>query len=161
MCDMTPELRAESRSTSVKAVAGGHDLSRHGAGLTVEQIASSQRTSLDNARNYVKGTEAMLRGELPTAPSIAFKASRFYRYLLGECDLSPALHSCVKSCLRQLATSTRRSASRSHLAPPRRASHDSYTRIRHGAADCMSGMPHVPRGRMLLTERRVCATRLQ
>jgi hypothetical protein len=42
-------------------------------GLTVEQIASSQRTTLDNARNYVRGTEATLRGELPTAPSQALK----------------------------------------------------------------------------------------
>ena len=48
-------------------------------GLDAEQIASSQRTTLDNARNYVRGTEAMLRGELPTA----LKASNGYRYLLG------------------------------------------------------------------------------
>ena len=70
-------------------------------GLTVEQIASSQRTSLDNARSYVRGTEAMLRGELPTAPSMALKASGGYRYLLG-CDVSPALRSYVTSCLGQL-----------------------------------------------------------
>jgi hypothetical protein len=37
-------------------------------GLTVEQIAASEGTTLDNARNYVRGTEAMFRGELPTAP---------------------------------------------------------------------------------------------
>ena len=71
-------------------------------GLTVEQIASRQRTTLDNARNYVRGTEAMLRGELPTAPSMAVKASRGYRYLLG-CNLSPELRNYVIACLRQLA----------------------------------------------------------
>jgi hypothetical protein len=48
----------------------------------------------DNARHYVRGTEAMLRGELPTAPSMALKASNGYRYLLG-CNLSPALRSYV------------------------------------------------------------------
>lgn len=45
----------------------------------------------------------MLRGELPTAPSSALKASGGYRYLLWGCDLSPALRSHVTSCLRQLA----------------------------------------------------------
>ena len=70
-------------------------------GLTVEQIAASQRTSLANARSYVRGTEAMLRGELPTAPSMALKASGGYRYLLG-CDLSPALRSYVTSRLHEL-----------------------------------------------------------
>ncbi len=39
--------------------------------LTVEQIAFSQGTTLDNARNYVRGTQAMLRGELPTTASSA------------------------------------------------------------------------------------------
>jgi hypothetical protein len=47
---------------------------------------ASQNTSLDNAKNWVKGTEAMLRGELPTARSMALKASRGYRYLLGACE---------------------------------------------------------------------------
>ena len=71
-------------------------------GLTVEQIASSQRTSLDNARNFVRGTEAVLRGELPTTPSEALKWARFYRYLRLGCDLSFALRSYVTSCLLQL-----------------------------------------------------------
>ena len=44
----------------------------------------------------------MLRGELPTAPSMALKASGGYRYLLWGCDLSPALRSHVTSCLNQL-----------------------------------------------------------
>jgi hypothetical protein len=69
-------------------------------GLTVEQIASSQRTTLDNARNYVRGIKEMLCGKLPTTPSSALKASR--GYLLG-CDLSPALRGYVTSCLHQLA----------------------------------------------------------
>jgi hypothetical protein len=43
----------------------------------------------------------MLRGELPTAPSMALKGSRGYRYLLG-CNLSPALRSYVTSCLHRL-----------------------------------------------------------
>ena len=71
-------------------------------GLTVEQIASSQRTTLDNARNYVRGVEALLSGELPTTPSSALKTARIYRYL-RRCNLSPALRSYVTSCLRQLA----------------------------------------------------------
>ena len=82
---------------------GGMILRDMERGLTVEQIAASQRTTLDNARNYVRGTEAMLRGELPTAPSVALKDARFYRYLLWGCNLSPALRSYVKSCLHKLA----------------------------------------------------------
>jgi hypothetical protein len=71
-------------------------------GLTVVQIASSRRTTVDNARNYVRGIADMLSGTLPTTPSLALKASRGYRYLLG-CDLTPALRRYVTSCLHQLA----------------------------------------------------------
>ena len=45
----------------------------------------------------------MLRGSYRRTPSSALKSSRGYRYLLG-CNLSPALRSYVKSCLRQLQT---------------------------------------------------------
>ena len=104
MSDLTPELRDEIthhlRESSGRGGMIFRDMER---GLTVEQIASSQGTSLDNARNYVRGTEAMLRGELPTAPSVALKDARFYRYLLWGCNLSPALRSYVKSCLHKLA----------------------------------------------------------
>jgi len=97
MSSLTPELR-ESRD-----IRGGMILRDMERGLIVEQIAASQNTTLDNARNYVRGIQAMLRGELPTTPSSALKAARGYRHLLG-CDLSPALRSYVTSCLRQLAT---------------------------------------------------------
>ena len=104
MRNLTPELRAEIlqhlREMSSREGMIIRDMER---GLTVEQIAASQRTSVANARNYVRGTEAMLRGELPTAPSSALKASGGYRYLLWGCDLSPALRSHVTSCLNQLA----------------------------------------------------------
>jgi hypothetical protein len=104
MSTLTPELR-DQIAQHLREMSGREgmiirDMER---GLTVEQIASSQGTSLDNASNYVRGTEAMLRGELPTAPSMALKASRGYRYLLG-CTLSPELRRYVRSCLRQLAT---------------------------------------------------------
>lgn len=102
MRNLTPELRAEIlqhlREMTSREGMIIRDMER---GLTVEQIATSQRTSLANARSYVRGTEAMLRGELPTAPSIALKASGGYRYLLG-CDLSPALRSYVTLCLHDL-----------------------------------------------------------
>jgi hypothetical protein len=102
MSSWTPELRDEIalhlREMSSREGMIIRDMER---GLTVEQIAASQRTSVDNARNYVRGTEAMLRGELPTAPSMALKAARGYRYLLG-CDLSPGLHNYVVACLNEL-----------------------------------------------------------
>jgi hypothetical protein len=102
---ITPELRDEiaQHLRESRDIRGGMILRDMERGLTVEQIAASQRTTLDNASNYVRGTEAMLRGELPTAPSSALKAARGYRYLLG-CNLSPELRSYVTSCLRQLAT---------------------------------------------------------
>jgi hypothetical protein len=103
MSDMTPELRAEIaqhlRESSGRGGMIFRDMER---GLTVEQIASSRRTSLDNVRNFVRGTQAVLRGELPTAPSEALKRARFYRYLRLGCDLSFALRSYVTSCLLQL-----------------------------------------------------------
>jgi hypothetical protein len=105
MNDLTPELRDEiARHLREMSSREGMIIRDMERGLTVEQIAASQRTSVDNARNYARGTEAMLRGELPTAPSMALKASGGYRYLLWGCDLSPALRSYVTSCLRQLAT---------------------------------------------------------
>jgi hypothetical protein len=104
MNTLTPELRAEiaQHLRASSDIRGGMILRDMERGLTVEQIASSQRTTVDNARNYVRGIEDMLSGRLPTTPSSALKASRGYRYLLG-CDLSPALRSHVMSCLRQLA----------------------------------------------------------
>ena len=112
MSTLTPELRDEiaQHLRELSDSRGGMIFRDMERGLTVEQIAASQGTTLDNARNYVRGTEAMLRGELPAAPSIALKAARFYRYLRWECDVSPALRTYVTS------------ASRSHLAPARRAS---------------------------------------
>lgn len=96
MSTLTPELRAEIaqhlREMTSREGMIIRDMER---GLTVEQIASSERTSLNNARSYVRGTEAMLRGELPTAPSMTLKASRGYRYLLGG-DVSPALRSFAR-----------------------------------------------------------------
>jgi hypothetical protein len=49
----------------------------------------------------VRGVEELLSGKLPTSPSQALKWARIYRYLQG-CNLSPALCSYVKLCLRQL-----------------------------------------------------------
>ncbi len=105
MSTLTPELQAEiaqhiRESSDIRWGMIFRDMER---GLTIEEIAASQPTSLDNARSYVRGTEAMLRGELPTAPSMAVKAARGYGYLLG-CNVSPGLRSYVTSCLRQLAT---------------------------------------------------------
>jgi hypothetical protein len=103
MRNLTPELRDEIAQylRELSDRRGGMIFRDMERGLTVEQIASSQRTTLDNARNYVRGTEAMLRGELPTTPSQALRGARFYRYLLG-CDLTPALRSYVTSCLHRL-----------------------------------------------------------
>ena len=104
MSDLTPQLRDEIalHFRESNDIRGGRIVRDMEEGLTVEQIASRQRTTLDNARNYVRGTEAMLRGELPTAPSMAVKAARGYCYLLG-CNLSPELRNYVIACLRQLA----------------------------------------------------------
>jgi hypothetical protein len=104
MSDLTPELRAEiakhlRESSGIRLGMVVRDMER---GFTVEQIASSQGIPLNGARGYVRGVDAMLNGELPTAPSSALKTARTYRYLLG-CNLSPALRSYVKSGLRQLA----------------------------------------------------------
>ena len=101
MSTLKPELRDEiaQHLRESSDIRGGRTLRDMERGLTVEQIAASQRTSVDNARNYVRGIEAMLRGELPTAHSMALKGSR--GYLLG-CNLSPALRSYVTSCLHRL-----------------------------------------------------------
>jgi hypothetical protein len=85
MSTLKPELRDEiaQHLRESSDIRGGRTLRDMERGLTVEQIAASQRTSVDNARNYVRGIEAMLRGELPTAPSMALKGSQGYRYPLG------------------------------------------------------------------------------
>ena len=92
MNDLTPELRDEIaqhlREMSSREGMIIRDMER---GLTVEQIAASQRTSVDNARSYVRGTEGMLRGELPTTAT-----------LLWGCDVSPALRSYATSCLHRV-----------------------------------------------------------
>jgi hypothetical protein len=102
MSDLTPALREEIarhlRASSLRQGLVVRDMER---GLSPEQMASSQGTSIENARNYLRGVQDVLNGRLPTAPSIALKAARTYHYLLG-CDLSPGLRSYVTSCLRQL-----------------------------------------------------------
>jgi hypothetical protein len=104
MSTVTPELRAEimRHLRATRDNREGMVLRDMERGLTAEQIASSRRTTVDNARNYVRGIADMLSGSLPTTPSLALKASRAYRCLL-DCDLSPALRSYVTSCLHRLA----------------------------------------------------------
>jgi hypothetical protein len=109
MSDLAPELGDEIKRHLRDMSCRDGMLSREGmiirdmerGLLTVEEIAASQRASVDNIGRYVRGTEEMLRGELPKSPSGALKASGGYRYLLG-CELSPALRSHVTSFLRQL-----------------------------------------------------------
>jgi hypothetical protein len=103
MSDLTPELRAEiaqhlRESSDIRLGMVFQDMER---GLTVEQIASSQCIPLNGARGYVRGVEELLSGKLPTTPSAALNWARIYRYL-QDCNLSPALRSYVKLCLRQL-----------------------------------------------------------
>lgn len=163
MSDLTPQLRDEIalHFRESNDIRGGRIVRDMEEGLTVEQIASRQRTTLDNARNYVRGTEAMLRGELPTAPSMAVKAARGYRYLLG-CNLSPELtqlrHRVPASARRDQsgdpcrgAISLRHAERHGNPCPPQR----------HGGEDCMPDMPHDSRGRMPLEKRRVCLPRLK
>lgn len=101
---LTPALRAEitQHLRASNDNRGGVILRDMERGLTVQQIASSRRTTVDNARNYVRGIADMLSGTLPTTPSMALTASRCYRHLLDR-DLSPALRSYVTSCLHRLA----------------------------------------------------------
>jgi hypothetical protein len=102
MRNLAPELRAEiARHLREMTSREGMIIRDMELGLTVEQIASSQGIPLNGARGYVRGVEELLSGKLPTAPSMALKASGGYRYLLG-CDLSPALRSYVTSCLHDL-----------------------------------------------------------
>lgn len=104
MSTLTLELREEiARHLREMSGREGMIIRDRDLGLTVEQMAAKQNTTVENVSDYVRGTEAMLCGELPTASSMALKASRGYRYLLG-CDLSPALRDHVMSCLRKLAT---------------------------------------------------------
>ncbi len=103
MSDLTSELRDEiaqhlRESSGIRLGMVFQDMER---GLDVEQIASSQGIPHNGARGYVKGVEELLSGTLPTSPSQALKWARIYRYLQG-CNLSPALRSYVKLCLRQL-----------------------------------------------------------
>jgi hypothetical protein len=85
MGTLTPELWAEiaQHLHASSVIRHGMILEDMERGMDAEQIAASQRTTLDNARNYVRGVEAMLSGELPKTPSSALKSSRGYRYLLG------------------------------------------------------------------------------
>lgn len=133
MSTLMPELRAEiaQHLRASSANRGGTILRDMERGLTVEQIASSQRTTLDNARNYVRGIADMLSGKLPTTPSLALKASRGYRYLLG-CDLTPALRSYVTSCLHQLARINPEIRGEEPFRPG--ALHDAGTLAREAAA---------------------------
>jgi hypothetical protein len=104
MSTLTPELRAEiARHQCEMSGREGMIIRDMELGLTDEQMAAKQNTTAENVKNYVRGTKAMLRGELPTTPSSALKTARGYRYLLG-CNLSPELRSYVTSCLRQLKT---------------------------------------------------------
>lgn len=101
---LTPALRAEiaQHLRASNDNRGGVILRDMERGLTVQQIASNRRTTVDNARNYVRGIADMLSGTLPTTPSMALTASRGYRHLLDR-DVSPALRSYVTSCLHRLA----------------------------------------------------------
>jgi 5-methylcytosine-specific restriction protein B len=105
MSTLTPELRAEIaqhlRASIGSGLRQGLILRDIELGLDAEQIAAKQNTSVQNARNYIGGVQAVLDGKLPTTPSNALKGARTYRYLMG-CDLSPALCDYVTSCLRQL-----------------------------------------------------------
>jgi hypothetical protein len=140
MSTLTPELRAEIaqhlRASSDNR--GGMILRDMERGLTVEQIASSQRTTVDNAKNYVRGIEDMLSGKLPTAPSMALKASNGYRYLLG-CNLSPALRSYVTSCLRRLAVINPEVRVEKPFRPG--TLHDAGTLVREAAATQKTACP--------------------
>ena len=103
MSDTTPDLRVAiaqhlRESSGIRIGMVFRDMER---GHTVEQIASGQGIPLNGARGYVRGVEELLSGKLPTAPWAALNWARTYRYLRG-CNLSPALRSYVKLCLRQL-----------------------------------------------------------
>lgn len=101
---IAPELRAEI-AMHVRASSGSrHSLVLRGMerGLSVEQMAASQHTTVDNVKAYVRGIEALLDGRLPTTPSSALDASRVYRLLLA-CSLSLELRDYVTTCLGRLA----------------------------------------------------------
>ena len=155
MSTLTPELQAEiaqhiRESSDIRWGMIFRDMER---GLTIEEIAASQPTSLDNARSYVRGTEAMLRGELPTAPSMAVKAARGYGYLLG-CNVSPGLRSYVTSCLRQLAAINPEIRVEEPFVPGSAARAWYSCAPGRRGEDCMPDVPHDPCGRLLLKERR-------
>lgn len=102
MSTLTPELRYEI-ARHLRAMGGRRgmvfrDMERD---LDTQQIASSQGTNVANVEAHIRSVERMLSGRLPTTPSTALKEARAYNFLLGH-DLSPALHSNVVACLRQL-----------------------------------------------------------
>jgi hypothetical protein len=85
---------------------------------------------------------------------------RTHRYLQG-CDLSPTLRSYVTSCLRQLTVNNPEIRVDEPFHPgavrePRTLASPGDTAQKAESPD----MPHGPRGRMPLKERRVCAPRL-
>ena len=120
MSDLTPQLRDEIalHFRESNDIRGGRIVRDMEEGLTVEQIASRQRTTLDNARNYVRGTEAMLRGELPTAPSMAVKAAVATATCWGPTYRQSYATTSSRACVSS-PRSIRRSVSRSHFAPAR------------------------------------------
>ena len=80
MSTLTPELWDEiahhlHASSDIRHGVILRDMER---GLDAEQIASSQRITIDNATGYVTVVGALLRGELPTTPSSALKIARIW-----------------------------------------------------------------------------------
>lgn len=103
MSELTPELRAEIveilSSSDIRHALVFRDVQQ---GLTAEQMAAGQRTTVANVRNYMRSIEHLLVGTLPTSATQSVTNAGAYRELLSA-DPSPELHAYAAERLDELA----------------------------------------------------------
>lgn len=103
MSELTPELRAEIiehlSSSGIRHALVFRDVQQ---GLTAEQMATGQRTSVSNIRNFMRSIEHLLVGTLPTSAAQSQTNAQGYRELISL-DPSPELRAYAESRLQELA----------------------------------------------------------
>lgn len=103
MSELTPELRAEIveilSSSGIRHALVFRDVQQ---GLTAEQMASTQHTSVVSVRNFMRSVEHLLVGTLPTSASQSVTNAQAYRELISL-DPSLELHAYAESRLQELA----------------------------------------------------------
>ncbi|MGK2879762.1 MAG: hypothetical protein ACSLE6_02840 [Mycobacterium sp.] len=103
MTELTPELRAEIvEILSASAIRHAMVFRDVQQGLTAQQMAASQHTSVSNVRNLMRSVQHLLVGTLPASASLTLVNATVYRELMTFYP-SPELRAYAMDRLRELA----------------------------------------------------------